>query len=373
MSDTLFLAFAFIAGVEAIFLTDLIINRILPRVLENGASLVNVLVLVVLSLPSSLYIAMPVALLAAVYFVVLRRRETREFIVFAGMGQGVGRLVGFGLVLGVLALVLSLFVSGHVEPLARYEAGRTMFNVRLEALRTGAIGAGKFYQHDDFTIFAGAGKTSSVANNVFFLQSVEADRYRLVTASQSNRLNAPEMTNAGVVLRDAAAYDFEIESAGADCADCPALSVVPRAARASSQILIELPDLVFDEVDPRGTRIAERTSLELLSDDLGRRAVRSELIERLYRGLLVLLTPLLAIVAVALTRPANFLLVLPAAAGLVLAGSFFGSRLVDLLLPLGFATSASALISGAVLALTVLVYLVFRNERGCIQNGGVQL
>lgn len=376
LRDTGVLALAFVAGIEAIYLTDLIINRILPRVLENGASLTNVLALAVLAIPSSLYISMPVAVLTSVYFVVLRRRESREHMVFAGMGKGVGRLLVFGAGVGTIALLMSLFISGFLDPLSRYQAGRTMFEVRLEAIRSGALGAGNFYQHDGFTIFAGSGRTSTVANNIFFLQEQGEGSYRLVTASQSNRLDAPTMTSAGVILRNAAVFDFGIlrqPKHSAECPDCAPLTVVPIGARASSQILIELPNLRFDEREPRGNRIDERTSIELLDGDLTNAAVAAELGDRLFQALLVFIAPLLAILAVSQTRPTMILIALPAAAGAVLAGSFFGSQLVDMMLPLGLGGMSASLIAGTFALGAIVVALVLRFENGCIQHGGVQI
>ncbi len=378
--DVARLALAFVAGVEAIYLSDLVINRILPRVLDSGASLANVLVLVILSMPSCLYIALPIAVLASVYFVVLRRREAREFIVFAGMGRGVGRILVFAVTVGAAALVLSLFLSGYVEPLSRYEASRTMFDVRFEAIRNGAIGAGKFYHHNDFTMFAGNGQTRNVADRVFFLQDLGGDSYQLVTASQSHRLDQPAMTSAGVLLHMAAIYDFDIRrqnasnaDALADCETCSLLSIVPGGAHATSQILVDMPNLTFPDSEPRGSKVGERTSLEMLNGDLWSNAVIEELGDRLFRGLLVFVAPMLAVLAVSLTQPAWFLAALPAAASLVLAGSFFGSRLVAFLAPLGLVGLVAVLLGGTIALTALAVSLVFRFENGCIQHGGVQL
>jgi lipopolysaccharide export LptBFGC system permease protein LptF len=378
--DASWLILAFVAGVEAVFLTDLVINRILPRVLEHGASLVNVLVLVVLSIPSCLYIALPISVLAAVYFTVLRRREAREFIVLAGMGLGAGPILRLALFIGSVGLILSLSLSGHVEPLARYAANRTLFDVRLEAIRNNAIGAGKFYHVDGTTVFAGSGQSNQVANSVFFIRDQGEGRYQLVTAMQSRRSGESATTNAGVVLRNAAAYDFQIRKealpgvpVAPDCEDCTALRIAPGDAHASNWILVDLPNLQFPDSRPRGGRIEERTSFELLGEDLTRNSVKRELGDRLFRGLLVFLAPLLAVLAVALTRPALFVIALPAAASLVLAGSFFGSRLIEALSPLGLHGMTAVLIAGAVGLTGLVISLIYRFENGCIQHGGVQL
>jgi lipopolysaccharide export LptBFGC system permease protein LptF len=377
--DVTRLAVAFVAGVEAVFLTDLVITHVLPHVLDNRASLVNVVLLVGLTLPSGLYIALPVAILAAAYFALLHRREAREFIVLAGMGRGAGPIVRFAVLTGAAGMALSFFLSGYVEPLSRYAAGRTMFDVGFEAIKTGSIGAGKFYSLNGFTIFAGSGQTNQVASKVFFLQELGDERYRLITATQSQRINEPEMTDTGVVLDNAAAYDFEVrkdsppgtKALGA-CENCEVLQVVPGGARTSNQIFIDLPSLEFPDHEPRGDKVEDRTSLELLGGDLRDDAVKRELGGRLLRGLLVLLAPLLALLAVSLTRPATFLLALPTAAGLILAGSFFGPRLIDELVSFGLGGAVTMLLAGTSLLVGLIVGLTFRFESGCIQHGGVQ-
>ena len=374
------LILAFVAGVEAIFLSDLIIAHILPHVLDHRASLWNVLVVAALSMPGGLYIALPVAVLAAVYFVLLRRREAREFIILAGMGRGIGPLVRFVVMVGLIGLALSLYLSGHAEPLSRYLAQKTMDEVRIEAIRTSSIGAGKFYHLSGNTVFAGGGQTRSIASKVFFLQDLGDDQYRLVTAAQSQRLNAPEMTTAGVILHDAAAYDFEIrnharidEDDAQHCTGCDTLEIIPGGARTSNQILISLPSMSLPGSDPRGGRIEERASFELLEDDLNSDAVKRTLGERLLRGLLVFVAPLIGLLAVVLTRPALYLAALPGGAALVLAGSFFGPQLVEELLPSGFAALAGILIAGTLVLSGLFIALIYHFESGGIQNGGVQL
>ena len=374
------LILAFVAGVEAIFLSDLVIAHILPHVLDHRASLWNVLVVAALSMPGGLYIALPVAVLAAVYFVLLRRREAREFIILAGMGRGIGPLVRFVVLVGLIGLALSLYLSGHAEPLSHYLAEKTMNEVRIEAIRTSSIGAGKFYHLSGNTVFAGGGQTRSIASKVFFLQDLGADRYRLVTAAQSQRLNAPEMTTAGVILHDAAAFDFEIrnheridEDDAQGCAGCDTLEIVPGGARTSNQIFISLPALSLPGSDPRGGRIEERTSFELLEDDLNADAVKRTLGERLLRGLLVFVAPLIGLLAVVLTRPPFYLAALPGGAALVLTGSFFGPQLVEELLRFDFMALAGMLIAGTFVLSCAFIVLVYRFESGGIQHGGVQL
>ena len=78
-------AFIVLAGAEAIFLSDALISNLLPVVLEHQAGILNLLTLVVLSVPVVLVIALPLALLVGAYFAFLRRRQVAEFTVIAGM------------------------------------------------------------------------------------------------------------------------------------------------------------------------------------------------------------------------------------------------------------------------------------------------
>ena len=91
------------------------------------------------------------------------------------------------------------------------------------------------------------------------------------------------------------------------------------------------------------------------------------------RGLFVFVAPLLALLAVALTRPHTALVALPTAAGLLLAGSFFGPRLLGDLMVFGLAGAAESLAGAALFVSGLAITLVFRFENGCIQHGGVQL
>src|SRR5690606_12519512 len=99
-------------------------------------------------------LALPLALMIGVYRVILRCREDREFLVLAGMGVGLHQFIGLATVIGACAMVDSLFVSGTVDPLARFAHRLVLFNAQHEALR-GGITPGQFYFFDAYTVFAG--------------------------------------------------------------------------------------------------------------------------------------------------------------------------------------------------------------------------
>ncbi|MBU1175976.1 MAG: LptF/LptG family permease [Alphaproteobacteria bacterium] len=375
-SSVAVLLIAIVATVEAIIVVDLLLSRIMPHVLEHRASLLNAVIMVGLSLPSGIYIALPIATTTAVYFVLLRRREARELMTLAGMGLGVRPLIVFCLGVGAFGLALSLFLSGYVEPLARYAARVTMSNISMEAIRTGAMSAGKFYRFSVYTAFVGSGETDRTAQKVFLLQDLGEDGYRLIVASRSWRLDEQVASEPSLILSNAVTYRFKIADA-AEASRTPAESAALRLASgeafAAQLIMVRLPHLDLPENAPRLDQIAERTSFELLGGDLSDPDAKRAFAERLLQGFLVLAAPILALAAVSLTRAGTFLLALPAAAGLVLVASFFGPRLIEALASLSLNGVAGALAAGVILVIVTCVGVVLRFQNGCVVNGGVQM
>ena len=64
--------------------------------------------------PAVFDLALPLALMIAVYRIVLRRREDRELLVLSGAGIGSARFVWWAMAIGLAAQLVSLAVSGVI-------------------------------------------------------------------------------------------------------------------------------------------------------------------------------------------------------------------------------------------------------------------
>jgi hypothetical protein len=93
----------------------------------------------------------------------------------------------------------------------------------------------------------------------------------------------------------------------------------------------------------------------------------------LLRALICFAAPLLALLAVALSRPATLLFALPGATAIVLGLSFFGPRAIELAVSLGLMRLAVAVLLAMTIVTLVAAVLVRRNEAGCIGPARVRL
>jgi lipopolysaccharide export LptBFGC system permease protein LptF len=369
-----------LAVVEAIFLSDLIISELLPRVLDQQGGIFDLLLLILLGMPEGLFLALPIALVVSVYLVFLRRREAGEMMVLAGMGRGGGNLVAAGLFIGALGCALSLLLSGYVEPHARYTMQRTYSEMALRSLRTGDIPTGTFFEFGDFAIFASRGQLANLASGVFIHQHLSPTRNRITMASRTLGLDVEGGSRKGILLEDATALEFDLGRPAAapaaneaGCAGCgPSQRITPVTTASASYFLAELPSLRLPDTVPRGASAEERTLPELIEGPSGD-SVTKVLTTELLRALICLAAPLLALLAVAFSRPATLLFALPGAAAVVLGLSFFGPRAIEWVLPLGLAQLAGCVLLAMSLAITATALLVKRYEAGCIGPARVRL
>lgn len=356
-----------LAAVEGIFLSDLLISDLLPQVLEHRAGLLNLLLLLALAVPNGLFLSLPLALLVAAYLTFLRRREAGEFAVVAGMGYSTRLLAAAALVAGLGGFLLSAVLSGYVEPNARYLMRRAVFDITYAALRDGAVGAGKFYTLGDETVFVSHGWLADAASNLFIHQHVGGTRNRIVVAPHTRGFASTTGAPVGIVLRDATLLDFDLDRGGSR------VSIEPRSVTTLNQAVVGLPRLAPPDLAGRDGHLEEQTTLELLGSGRRDGDIAAALGKRLLRALLCLLAPLLAVPAMAQTRPKTLLLALPAAATVVLGISFFGPRGVEELVAWGLAGAAWALLAGAVILAGLAAALVRRWQASCVAPAGVRL
>ncbi|MBZ0217975.1 MAG: LptF/LptG family permease [Fimbriimonadaceae bacterium] len=385
MSDVTKSTLIILTGIEAIFLSDLIISHILPHVLAHQAGVTDLFLLTVLAVPEGLYIALPLALLIAVYLVILRRKEEQEFTIVAGMGYSARMLVAVGLFLGLSSAAISLGLSGYLEPHARYQMTTAFSSISHRALQDGEMSSGKFYEMGDVTIFASRGRLSKMASEVFIHQRLTGDQNRIVIANQTVNLSMTEGAKIGLILDDVAIYEFALhrptpfssQNSGAKtqaCTGCKEeVTISPIKQQFFNKFFAELPTVEFPELRARGAIVEEMTIPELFLQNTAQKDVARMLGERLMRAVLCVLAPFLALLSVALTTNRTLLFSLPAATSLVLAASFFGSHIIKFLAPLGFVITAGITIVVAAITALIVIFLIYRFETNYTRSVGVNV
>ena len=162
--DVLKFTFLVLLGAEAIFLSDVLISNLLPKVLDHQAGFLSLMALIAFTIPGVLVIAMPLAILVGSYMIIMSRRQAAEFAVIAGMGLSSSSLIRLTALIGFGALIVSHLLSGFMEPLARYQLSKTLFQVKYNAIREGRIAPGEFYQIGDYAVFASSGQINDAAH-----------------------------------------------------------------------------------------------------------------------------------------------------------------------------------------------------------------
>jgi hypothetical protein len=202
-------------------------------------------------------------------------------------------------------------------------------------------------------------------------------------AKHAVRIKRPERsTNIGLILEGVAIFDLQHQELDSDadesagqtdqCADCDkAETVSPFQIMRFDRIFVELPSTSLPSRGPRSSQHEEWTSLELLLQGPRAEWMTAVLGDRLLRGIICFLTPLLGLLAVAMTTDRTYLLALPVAGGVVLCAGFFGSYGVDFLASRGMAMTLGVLAVLAASAALLVAAWVRRRESGCIRPLGV--
>lgn len=361
-------------GVEAIFLSDLLIAEVLPRVLDHRGGPLVLLQLLTLSAPEGLFLSLPLAILIGTYLTLLRRREAGEFTVVAGMGHHAGLLIGGALGVGAAFFLFSTLLSAYAEPLSHYHRERIFVDMTFRALSNAEIGAGKFYSLEGLTVFATGGRLAQRGEDVFVSRTFEDGQQQLLLAERSEGVLDGSGAPLGLLLNDLTVVGYRVESADGvnQCDSCEAPLIAPSSFYSVNRHFVGLPPLQDPIQRNRTDNMSNNTSAELLLR-LDREDARNVLGKRLLRAVLCLLAPLLALVAMTFTRPSTVLLALPAAAGPLLGASFFGPRLVDLLSPLPLFVSGCFTLAGLLAILAALQATIMRREASCFRAAKVNL
>ena len=370
---------AVMALFEAIFLSERF-PAIFRDVLRNNADLLDTSLLFVLTGTQIFDLALAVAILLAVYWTILRMRESRELLVLFTAGIGPYQVAGVTLAVAFVALLGSLTVSGVIDPATRYLQRVILFDAKLRAL-TGGTSTGQFYSfpnRDAYVPPAPATDPAPRSPGLFVFEPAESGRFSVFTADRA-RLEGPD--SAGrlrLSLGGYSSHDFVEAAPAGDCAGCAAAAPPgpatdrPRRDISASQLTHEIS---LDELlpfAPRGSEVPELTIFEQLADpvDLGAEQhakVMRLLGERLTRGLLCLLAPLGALAAVSLTSRRTNSLAMPAACMSLMAINVLGQWVVRAIAP---ETPLQALLLPALLSawfMAVLITVIVRRQSELIR------
>lgn len=355
--------------VEAIFLAERF-PMVFRDVLKNNANLFDTALIFVCTSTQIFDLALPIAILVAVYWTVIRMRESRELLVLATVGVGPFHLVSMTLVIALMGQISSLAVSSMIDPASRYAQRCILFDAEFRVLRTG-IDTGQFHYLTNHVVYApprspaDARTTHSGESRKLFVYEESAHGgFRVITAESASLQDSEETGMIAMKLNDFSSKQFSGPdrtpgSGPAHGASEPDDTVY---ARNYSRVLPLETLLPFAA---RGTDVAEMTIFDQFggatTQASARRVAAMRLLgERFARSLLCLLAPLIALVAVCLTTRTTNYFVLPLACMLLMALNVTSAWLSRVGAPSGPVTALVPPIGVSLLAAGVLVALIVR-------------
>ncbi len=344
--------------IESIFVAEELISGLLEQVLKVRASLGQTLVLMGALLPHVFELALPTAILIAVYRVALGLREDREFLMLSSLGIPPHGLIRLVIRIGLIAQIAALVVGGIIDPLARFTFRFVMFSAQYQALTGGNVTTERLFETRVGTVIV-APRSDGVPTPRLFVRQANADGTERVVVANGTRLVGPdENGRVALHLYDFAVDDFPApEPGGASTAGAriPVAPVSSLKGTATQQSLV-LNDIV--PFDPRGRNLAELTLPELAVGALERTGERLELAKRVGRSLLCLFAPLIALIALSFTTRANQAFVLPVACAGLMVTEIIGTSVLSGVLEAGIVPVLAVVLGGAVLIGAGLVAIV---------------
>lgn len=321
--------------IESIFVAEQLISGLLEEVLKIRASLTKTIAMMATMLPQVFELALPTAILIAVYRVALSLREDREFLMLSSLGIPPHGLIRLVIRIGIVAQIAALTVGGFVDPLSRYAFRLVMFSAQYHALTGGTVTANRLFETKIGTVAVIPRSDGVPTPRLFVRQPTEGGGERVVVAN-GTRLIGPDINGrVALHLYDFAVDDFPAPQPGAVANGAQRVPVAPASSLRGTATQ---QSLVFNDVvpfDPRGRNIAELTLPELFVGAMARTPERLELAKRIGRSLLCLIAPLIALLALSFTTRANQAFVLPLACAGLMAMEIAGTSVLAGLLWMG--------------------------------------
>ncbi len=347
--------------IECVFVSEKLISGLLEEVLKIRAPLSKTLMMMVALLPEVFELALPTALLIAVYRVALAMREDREFLMLSSLGIPPHGLIRLVLVIGLGAQISALAVGGFVDPLSRYAFRLVMFSAQYNALTGNTVAASRLIETRVGTVSVTPRAGGDGNPRLFVRQDDEPGREKIIVANGARLAGPGETGRVSLHL-----FDFSVDDFAIVPADAPRTGRPPTAPLSSLRGSSTSQSMVIDDVvpfDPRSRNVAELTTAELFMSAGEDALHRLQLGKRIGRSFLCLLAPLIAILALSFTTRLNQAFVLPIACAGLMATEIIGTAALAGLSWIGVAPMLAFLIVMAtVLTLAMAALVVTRSS-----------
>jgi lipopolysaccharide export system permease protein len=273
------------------------------------------------------------------------------------------------IVIGIIGQIATFFVSGFVEPQARFAQRLLFYRAESHVLVSGLV-AGQLYFFRDTVVYSTATRAGS---RPVFIHRWLPDVNRVITAERTRIEESDDQSRLTLYLQNFTSNDFlrvahqaSADRGGTTDATAGYDSVFKRRVQGA---LVSEPILTdsLQSFQPRGTSLSEWTLPELVGLVPGPAATNKDHLaeagRRIARALLCLIAPLLAYSAISFTTQRTNFLVLPAACTLLvcidLSMSAFAKYLALAGLPLLLA--GLIVIAGSIAAALAVVSITRQN------------
>ncbi len=329
--------------IESIFVMEQLISGLLEHLLSTRASLPKALGLMAAQLPQVFELALPTAILIAVYRVALGLREDREFLMLSSLGIPPHGLIRLVIRIGIAGQITALLVGGFVDPLSRYAFRLLMFSTSYQALIGGQSTTTRLFETRAGTVVVSPRDDREPTPRLFVRQLNPDGSERIVMANGSRLVGPDDDGRVALQLFDFAVDQFAPTPAGGG-AERPTIGYQTSLRGNSTQ-----QSLVFNDIipfDPRGRNISELMLSELIGPAASDPAHRVEIGKRVGRGLLCVIAPLIALLALSFTTRANQAIVLPVACAGLMATEIIGTMVLSSVSSAGLSGVLALLFAG---------------------------
>jgi lipopolysaccharide export system permease protein len=289
LRNNLGLLAAFIALALAILMLERLI-RITDLIAGSDDALQSAARMIANLLPHYLGMALPGALLIATIISIERLSRSGEIVALMSTGISLNRIVRPFLGLGLVLALGSIFISGFLQPISRYNYREIVHELKQSSI-VAAFHERKFVQFDDKVVWTS--KVNFAGRKLGETFIIETDR----------KGNHQFITGHTGVLREDADGTWVINLQDAMIGDLPARITTPQGNRLNTaQVTWRMPSPISGYRD-RGDDQRELTLIELLrksylgsDQNINPAIAQSDMHDRMSRAALLIVLPLIAVV-----------------------------------------------------------------------------